>query len=145
MTARIEWNRTKIFQLEGTHNNHPVQQLEHVWADQRLRTLSKCLSNHDGPGALTTPSGSLVQSLTTLLVKKCFPTIQSKNHTGQGNTLHFLLLQRRRMGKERINAPRNLSLKNRLGYLSYNCHCAIVHDDICFCEQLLNLGKEILK
>lgn len=73
------------------------------------------------------------------------PNIQSKNHTGQGNMLHFLLLQRQRMGKERINAPRNLSLKNRLGYLSYDCHCAIAHADICCCDQLLNLGKETLK
>lgn len=36
------------------------------------RTLSKCLLNTDGPGALTTSLGKLFQCLSTLLVKKCF-------------------------------------------------------------------------
>ncbi|KAK4823085.1 hypothetical protein QYF61_025707 [Mycteria americana] len=36
--------------------------------------LSKCLLNTDGLGASTTSLGSLLQCLTTLLVKKCFLT-----------------------------------------------------------------------
>lgn len=137
--------QNKIFQLEGTHSYHPVQQPEHVRADQRLRILSKFFSNNDRPGALSIPSGSLIQCLTTLLVKKRLPMSSLQITQGWGICCIFCYCRGRELGKGRINVPRNLSLKNKLGYLSYSCCCAIVYADICCCDQLLNSGKEILK
>lgn len=60
----------------GVYNNHLIQLPDQSRADQKLqhvvKPLSKCLSNADRPGALTTSLGRLFQCMTTLSLKKCF-------------------------------------------------------------------------
>lgn len=73
--TRIEQSR--LFQVEGTCNDHLVQLPEQFRANQKLKhvvkgNMSKCLLNSDKPGALTTSLGNLFQCLTTIVVKKCF-------------------------------------------------------------------------
>lgn len=74
--THLEENRIRIFQLQGTYNDHWLQIPNHSRADwslysRLLRSLSKSFLNWQVWG-LKHLSRSLLQCFTTLLVKKCF-------------------------------------------------------------------------
>jgi len=81
----MEWNR--LFQLEGTYNDHLVQLPDQFRADQKLKRVIKGIVqmplNTDRLGASTSALGSPFQCLS----KETLPNVQSEPPLSQLETI----------------------------------------------------------